>query len=273
MSLLPPAFDTIRSRHPAIHVIVSPPRCGSTALARVFWEHPSVRYYSHEPFEITYYQGAGLDDVAAKLAAPLDLAALAPEAAPEGRSLVIKEMPYQVGDHFMLLARLATPPLVFLLRDPRLNIASRMDKKRQVGDSPFFPLVETGWTLLAQQIDACRQAAIPYLIVEASDFRNAPEAVLPRVFEQAGLAFSPAMLAWQAYHEVDLDNLGGAHSHLYRRVLTSTGIQPATEALPPLDAFPTAHGFRDHVATCLDLYHRLCHDAQRITPEERSMGE
>ena len=78
MQHLPAPFDAIRARHSAVYVIVSPPRCGSTAFARVFWEHPSVRYYSHEPFEVTYYRKEGLAEVAAKLAAPLDLAAINP---------------------------------------------------------------------------------------------------------------------------------------------------------------------------------------------------
>ncbi len=270
MQQLPVPFDAIRARHSAVYVIVSPPRCGSTAFARVFWEHPSVRYYSHEPFEVTYYRKEGLAEVAAKLAAPLDLAAINPATeGPRGDRLVIKEMPYQVGDRFPLLAGFATEPLVFLLRDPRQNIASRIEKKREVGDSPFFPLVETGWALIAQQIDYCCRQRISYLIVDATDFRNAPASVFPQVFAAFGLDFTPAMLSWPAHHDVDLDNLEGAHRHLYRRVLTSTGIEPATEGIPPLDVFPTEHGVRDHVAECLEIYHRLCRDARRIVPANK----
>ena len=270
MQPLPAPFDALRARHSAVYVIVSPPRCGSTAFARVFWEHPSVRYYSHEPFEVTYYRTAGLDDVATRLADPLDLAAISPATAgPRGDSLVIKEMPYQVGGHFPLLASLATQPLVFLLRDPRQNIASRIEKKLETGDSPFFPLIETGWELIAQQIDYCRQNDVAYLIVEASDFRNAPAMVFPQVFAAFGLDFTPAMLSWRAHPDIDLDNLGGAHTHLYRRVLTSTGIEPAHEAMPPLDGFTTENGVRDHVAACLEIYHRLCRDARRIVPVDK----
>ena len=267
MQALPVPFDAIRARHTAVYVIVSPPRGGSTAFARVFWEHPSVGYYSHEPFEVTYYRKEGLAEVAARLADPLDLAAIdSATERPRGDSLVIKEMPYQVGEHFPLLARLATEPLVFLLRDPRLNIASRIEKKLAVGDSPFFPLIETGWALIAQQIDYCRQQGIAYVIVEASDFRNAPASVFPQVFAAFGLDFTPAMLSWPAHPDVEIDNLDGAHTHLYRRVLMSTGVEPATEAIPPLDVFPMEHGVRDHVAESLEIYHHLCRDARRIVP-------
>jgi hypothetical protein len=72
-------FDNILARHTAIYVIVSPPRCSSTAFARVFWEHPDVGYYSHEPFEIVYYNGANLAMVASKMEQPLDLRHLKPQ--------------------------------------------------------------------------------------------------------------------------------------------------------------------------------------------------
>ena len=140
----------LEERHRDVLVVVSPPRCSSTAVARLLWEHPEVRFYCHEPFEVTYYDGLGLDAVADKLSEPLDLAALtSTRPAPGGDALVIKEMPYQVGERFELLAELATRPIVFLVRDPRLAIASRMRKKREVGDSADFPKVETGWRLLA----------------------------------------------------------------------------------------------------------------------------
>lgn len=262
----PALLDSLRARHERVHVIVSPPRCGSTAFARVFWEHPTVRYYCHEPFEVTYYHEEGLGAVAEKLAAPLDLAALGAEVAPEATGLVIKEMPYQVGDRFPLLAQIATPPVLFLVRDPRLNIASRIAKKEEVGDSPFFPLVETGWTLIDRQIAYCRDHSIPYRIVESSDVRNTPLHLLPQVFEAFGLAFSPDMVEWAPYPEIDLDNLEGEHTHLYRRVLTSDGLQPATEPVPALDSFPDTHGVRAHVADCLEVHERLLRDPHRLHP-------
>ena len=54
------AFEGLREKHGEIYVIVSPPRCCSTAFARVLWEHPAIRYYSHEPFEVTYYLDQGV---------------------------------------------------------------------------------------------------------------------------------------------------------------------------------------------------------------------
>lgn len=260
------AFARLRERHDDVFVIVSPPRCSSTAVARLLWEHPSVRYYCHEPFEVTYYEGQGLDAVSRKLAEPLDLSGLTSRPPdPGGNALVIKEMPYQVGDRFALLAELATRPLLFLIRDPRLSIASRIRKKREVGDDPVFPRIETGWELLARQIAEARRREIPHLIVDTGELRNAPEAVLPGVFAGLGLEYMPAILDWRACPEVELDNLEGRHRHLYRRVLESDGLQPAVRRPPSIESFPADGGWRGHVEECLAIYRDL--STARVAPE------
>ncbi len=262
---VPPAFASAVARYADVLVIVSPPRCASTALARVFWEHPTVGYYSHEPFETSYFDGAPLAEAAEKIADPLTLRDV-PSFADRvhGESIVIKEMPYQVGDHFPLLAALSTRPLTFMVRDPRKAIASRMVKKQEAGDDPNYPKVETGWDLLAAQIGHCRDRGIPFAIVEAADLRTHPGAVLPQLCEQLGLAYSPALLDWSVAHDVDLDNLGGRHQHLYARVLGSDAIQPVTEPVPPLTWFPATDGWRAHVSHCMDVYETLSNDPARI---------
>ncbi len=260
---LSPELREATERYSDIYVIVSPPRCSSTAFARVLWQHPSVGYYSHEPFEVTYFDGAGLNSVAAKLRNPLDLSTL--HGFEHARSgLVIKEMPYQVGDRFPLLRSLASKPLVFLLRDPRQSIASRMGMREHVGDSPMFPRVETGWELLGGQIDQCRESGHEFMIVDSADFRNHPDKIFPQVAELFGLEWDPAMLTWTSHADLDLDNLGGRHTHLYRRVLESTGLERANEPIPPLSFFPRENGWRDHVAHCLAIYKELYSAPERL---------
>ena len=255
----------LQELYPAIHVIVSPPRGSSTAFSRVFWEHPSVRYYCHEPFEVTYYESQGLDAVMEKLLSPLDLAPIKNHSTNTvGNNLVIKEMPYQVGPHFPILAALAKPPIMFLIRDPRLNIYSRIQKKLEVGDSPYFPLIETGWELINKQIQYCKANQIPYLIADSTDFRNAPAAIFPKIFKQFGLDFTDHMLSWKSCEDVNLDNLEGKHKHLYEKVLSSKGLNPGSEPVPSIDAFPEEHGIRAHVNTCLQIYQALLNDDNRV---------
>ena len=265
MEGMPESLARLGERHGDVFVVVSPPRCSSTAVARLLWEHPAVRYYCHEPFEVTYYQGEGLDSVARKLAAPLDLAALTSHPPAEGAdALVIKEMPYQVGERFAVLAALATRPLLFLMRDPRLSIGSRMRKKREVGDDPLFPKIESGWRLVARQIEEAGRLGIPHVIVDTGELRNQPREMLPAVFAGLGLDYSPAVLDWRPCPAVELDNLGGKHKHLYRRVLESDGLQPALRRPPELESFPAEGGWREHVEECLAIYRRL--SKARVSP-------
>ncbi len=272
-SLIPAELTRVRERHGRVYVIVSPPRCSSTAFARVFWEQPSVRYYYHEPFETTYYMGQGLAEVVAKLESPLDLTTIKNVgAAPGARALVIKEMPYQVGDRFPLLAELAIRPIVFLMRDPRLNISSRRRKKLEVGDSPLYPFVESGWELLAKQIGYCREHGIDHLLVDSADFRGRPQAVFPEIVERFGLSWSSDCLRWQPCPQVELDNLAGKHRHLYGQVLASSGLEPDAATIPPLDSFPEEDGVRDHVARCLEIYRELREAPERVTPVSDAAG-
>lgn len=258
-------FQAIRERYDEIYVILSPPRCSSTAFARVFWEQASVRYYAHEPFEGTYFMGQNLDNVLENLRNPLDLRDIKRETyLGLGKSLVIKEMPYQAGEKFPLLLSLTRKPVVFLTRDPRKNIASRMAKKEEVGDNPLFPLIETGWQLISDQIDYCKQHGIAYMIVDAHDFRNKPLPVFSQIFKRLGLPFHEAMLKWNSRPDVDIDNLGGDHHHLYREVLSSKGMHPDEGAVPSLESFPEEQGFREHVRQSLQIYQRLMASPARI---------
>jgi hypothetical protein len=260
-------FAHLQTKHKQIYVVISPPRCSSTAFSRVFWEQPTIRYYSHEPFEVAYYDGQELQAVADKLREPLDLLDIERIQDSSGSSLLIKEMPYQVGEHFSILCELASKPIIFLIRDPRLNIASRIEKKRMAGESIYFPHIETGWELLQEQISFCEAEELPYMIVDSTDFRNHPEILFPQIFAQFRLPFSREMLVWNPCEDgVNLDNLEGKHQHLYARVLNSNSLQPATEAIPGMHEFPEEHGIREHVAFCLGIYNALKASPHRICP-------
>jgi len=232
-----------------------------------------VRFYCHEPFETTYYLDENLDQVLGKLGSPLDLANLDRIAVGAGAdALLIKEMPYQVGQNFPLLAAIAHKPLIFLMRDPRRSIASRMRKKVEVGDDPRFPKIESGWELWRKQIEWCEKHAVEYILVDSTDFRNQPESVFTEIFAELELPFSTEMLSWQACPDVELDNLGGRHRHLYNSVLSSTGIRPETSPAPLVEDFPHEDGWREHVERCLAIYDEMSGSAARIVPCESEVS-
>lgn len=261
-------FLQISSRYKKKYLIVSPPRCSSTAFARVFWEQPSIGYYSHEPFEAAYKKNIDLSHVVNQLEVPLNLTPLKKQTNGErGLGLLVKEMSFQVGKNFPILAGLTQEPIMFLIRDPRLSIASRMAKKKEGGNNPLFPLIESGWEFIWDQIEYCQQQNIPYSIVDATNFRNNPQAIFKQVFAKLKLPFEIEMLSWRSCQNVKIDNLEGTQNHWYYRVLNSTNIQPATETIPSIDSFPITAGFRDHVIKCLEIYQFLGNLPERITSD------
>lgn len=245
--------ERLRERHGEVYVLLGPPRTASTAVSRILWNHPAVGWYSHEPFEPTWYEGAGVERAAELLDAPDSVASLGGRGA--GRALVVKEMTFQVGDAFPLLAGLATRPIVVLIRDPRLTIASRMKVLRKAGRPEVFPLRESGWEDLARQLAHLREREIAHVVVDSGDLRSAPETVVPALLARLGLEFTPDLLTWQSSSATGLSAVSGADDPFYQRVLDSQGIEPPAETIPDLADFPAP--LRDHVAACVAQYEEL----------------
>jgi len=254
----------VRERHGEVLLIVAPPRTASTALARVLWNHPSVGCYCHEPFEPTYYRAAPLSAAAELLEAPQPVGELGGRGT--GSALVVKEMTFQVGDAFPALASLATQPVVFLIRDPRLSIASRMRVLRAAGRPEVFPLRESGWEDLVRQLDHVRREGIEHLIVDSTGLRAMPSRVVPGIFERLGLSYAPELLTWESSSATGLSVVSGADDPFYERVLHSGGLEAPLEELPDLSEFPTDAGFRAHVAECVERYTEL----RRSMPDIRA---
>lgn len=247
--------ERLRERHGEVYVLIGPPRTASTAVSRILWNHAAVGWYAHEPFEPTWYEGAGVERAAELLDAAQPVAELGGRGA--GRGLVIKEMTFQAGDAFPLLASLATRPLVFLIRDPRLTVASRMKVLRRSGRPEVFPLRESGWEDLASQLAYAREAGIPHVVLDSSDLRSSPETAVPPLLATLGLEFTPDLLRWGASAATGLSAVSGAEDPFYQRVLDSQGIEAPTETIPDVADFPEQRGFRAHVAACVAQYEEL----------------
>ncbi|MBS1870732.1 MAG: hypothetical protein JSS99_13835 [Actinobacteria bacterium] len=243
----------LRERHGEVYVLIGPPRTASTAVSRILWNHPAVGWYAHEPFEPTWYERAEVARAAELLDAPEPVSGLGGRGT--GRALVVKEMTFQVGDAFPLLAELATRPLVFLIRDPRLTVASRMRVLRRAGRPEVFPLRESGWEDLAWQLAHVRERGIPHVVVDSGDLRRAPQAVVPPLLATLGLSFAPELLRWESSEATGLSAVSGAEDPFYQRVLDSQGIEPPMEEIPDLSAFPEP--LRAHVAACIAQYEEL----------------
>src|SRR6185369_12464641 len=100
--------------------------------------------------------------------------------------------------------------LVFLIRDPRLTAASRMEVLRRSGRPPLFPLRESGWEDLARHLAHVRREGIPHVVLDSSDLRRAPEAIVPPLLELLGLDFRPELLSWRSSEATGLSAVSGA---------------------------------------------------------------
>ena len=174
-------------------------------------------------------------------------------------------MTFQADIYFRLLADLTTSPPIFILRDPRLSIASRMRMVADAGGDPLFPHRETGWSALYQQIQACRSQNLPYILINADDFRRNPVPVLSRLFALSSLSFSSRQLNWRPAPAMRMGNMDGAQDNFYVRVLNSQGLEPATESSPSLELFPAHTGLRAHVQWCMAVYRELLADPNLVS--------
>jgi hypothetical protein len=248
--------DNLRKQYDDVFIILSPPRCSSTALARVFWECPAVSFYCHEPFDIVYHRHAFDADALRTLEIPIDLK-LIKKASCNSRGLLIKEMTFQLGDRFEHITTLTTRPVIFLIRDPRLSIHSRSRLLKKAGLSSHFPLVETGWSHLENDISMCIEQHIPYVIVRSVDLRNHPAACICSLFERLGISSTQPVLNWRSLNEIVLGGISDQQRNWYQRVLSSTCVEPEESISPEIEDFARDPYFADHIAACMQIYDRL----------------
>ena len=255
-------------------LVISPPRSVSTAVGRALTQHSRIGPYIHEPCD----DWAHHDGPIRSISEHLRRGAISP-------STLIKEMTFQLGTAEVCDAFLSSAhsPVVFLTRDPRLSIESRIrmvlaDILREGRCTPdesaaitraldehdyaaldgvlteeVFPIAFTGWDAFAIQVERCREASIDHLIVDASTFRTHPREVLQRTLRRVDLAFEEGMLAWSDRDrpEIGMEEQGA----WYRRVLDSTSIEAATEPIVEVDRFPAR--FREHLPGALATHERL----------------
>jgi hypothetical protein len=246
----------IRQRFDPALLIVSPPRSGSTALARAFWQHPAFRWYVHEPFDRVYHHGGGEESVLTAVRDPIDVGGHGVG------GLIIKEMTFQVGSYAGELVALASLPIVVALRDPRLAVESRMRQRRHAGQEPSFPHNESGWCDLVEMLDHLHASQVRHVLVETTRLRARPAHCLEVLCARLGIGYMPDMLSWPAAGDMHLGQLASEQTSWYERVLRSSGFEPPTEVVPGLDEFPP--GMRAHVAECLEVYQALLTDSEML---------
>jgi len=261
----------LRAAFPTRIALISPPRTGSTPVARLLWQHSAVSHHCHEPFEGRYWAEAG-----SPLARPNlgELMAVDTgertrvERVPAGAGVLVKEMSFQLDTaEFALLAGLVTVPVVFVVRDPRLATTSRLRVVGELYDASTFPPFESGWPSLAAQVRRCADLGVPHVVVDSGDLRADPDAVVPALLDRLGLAREPGLGDWKPRPGLELcaPEVGALMSErrrrddpFYRRVLGSTGVQPPDEVdWAAEEAAIRSAGLSEAVAEWLATYTEL----------------
>ena len=258
-----PSFREIKTKYDKIYIVIAPPRSASTAFVRTFWSQPSIGFYCHEPFDLYYHKDTSFIEVKRKLTSALNLGNIYHTR--KGNSIIIKEMTFQVGKYLPSLIELTSDPIIFIIRDPRLSIYSRMVKRKEGDQDPIFSLDQTGWPDLVNQVEFCRRMQIPYIIIDSWDFRNNPHKAFKLIFNKLDLTYYAEIIKWRPVRNIKIGELWDEQQHWYERVLKSTGILAPTEILPDLEVFPKKNGFRDHVRDCIQSYHELLNDKEAIS--------
>ena len=265
-------------------MLISPPRTGSTPVARLLWQHSAITHHCHEPFEASYWGGAGDDSVAANLFRPMRVDTgdrIDIDAVPPGSGVLIKEMSFQLDPaQFRFLAEASTTPVVFVLRDPRLSTVSRLHIVDELSGARTFPPDESGWPALAEQVRLCRKHAIPYALVDSTDLRTDPAGIAGGLLAALGLPAEAGLGAWQPRPDLDLcapevrELMGErrrADDPFYRRVLGSAGIEPPDAVdWAAAEALIDSAGLAGQVAGWRADYAELRADPALVRPEPAS---
>lgn len=228
-------------------VMWSGPRNLSTAMMRSFGSRADTEVVD-EPFYAAFLAATGLkhpmrDEIVAQGETDWARVAETLSREPEGRPVryekhMTQHMLPGVGLDWMDGARIA-----FLIRAPEEVAASYFAKRETCGPEDIG--LERQWQLY----EHCATRYGPPPVVDATDIRRAPEAVLRKLCDALGLGFDAAMLRWEpGRRETD----GIWAPHWYGAVERSTGFEPpgAPPSLPePLAAVAAAtRPFYDRLA-------------------------
>ncbi len=226
----------------------SGPRNLSTAMMYSFGARRDMTVMD-EPFYAPYLAASGVDHpmrddiLRAHETDPVAVAAICASEPRTTPHRYMKHMPHHMLPGFpMGWARDCVN--IHLIRHPARVIASYAAKR----EAPT--LDDIGFVQQARLFDA-----LGGLVVDSTDIRADPEAMLRRVCDRIGLPFDPAMLRWAAGARTE-DGIWA--SHWYGAVHASTGFAGAEGDLPELSGDDA-----DLAAQAMPFYERLWQ--QRLT--------
>ena len=229
----------------------SGPRNLSTAMMYAFGARSDCAVMD-EPYYAAYLAATGADHpmrdaiLAAHEIDPDAIAATCAASPPAGRAHVYqKHMTHHVLPGFDR-SWFDAVRHVFLIRHPARVLASYAAKR----ENPT--LEDIGFVQQAEICAAVERSGQPVIVIDSTDIRAAPEAMLRQLCDALGIGFEPGMLSWpEGGHPAD----GIWAAHWYDAVHRSTGFAGAEGPLPDLpdDLLPVRDAALPHYARLRDL--------------------
>jgi hypothetical protein len=214
----------------------SGPRNISTAMMRA-WENRGDCAVSDEPLYAAYLAATGLDHPGREqIVAEGDCDwRRVVRALTEGGPPEPKPIWYQKHMTHHLLPGVATDWIhglhnVFLIRDPAQVVESYLKSRDTVAPEDIG--VHRQWAHFESLAD---KTGGPPPVIDADDFLREPEALLRRLCDLLGVAFTPRMLHWPPGRRA---SDGVWAPHWYGAVEASTGFEAWRERRPQLNASP-----------------------------------
>ncbi len=211
------------SSEPITLAMWSGPRNLSTAMMRSFAQRSDCKVWD-EPFYAAYLVKTGMDHpmrdevIADGLQDPKDVitACLTPPEPP-------KTLYYQKHMTQHMIPGVSTDWMkqvinAFLIRSPERVLASYAKKRGEVTAE------DLGYRRQREMFDElCDQSGSAPLVIDSTDIRRQPEAMLKKICDGIGFPFDPAMLSWEPGESPD-DGIWG--KHWYDSIWKSTGFAP-----------------------------------------------
>ena len=186
--------------------LISPPRTGSTPVARILWEAGKFSHHCHEPFEARYWGGRPMEHHV--LRNPMSVSSGQRENVNlihHASGVMIKEMTFQMKiSDFAMLINLSNLPIVFTMRDPRLSTVSRLKIVAELSGETTFPAEHSGWTALAEQVEYCDKALIPYVVIDTEFLRVRPADLVPKLLQKLGFSQTNISTSWASRPDLRL---------------------------------------------------------------------
>jgi hypothetical protein len=257
------------------YIISSPPRCASTTVARCLYNNSAIDSYIHEPCIEYYHNNKGIISIIENLK----------NREPKPLSTLIKDISFQIGteDFRKVFFEHASSPIIFLLRNPKLSIESKIrrifsdlinnnslsDKEinllnnalkshdykhtdRFITDTYLSP-EQTGWSVLYKQVVYCLENDIKFVLFETDNMRATPKKALIKLCTSLNINFEDNMINWK--NEPFPDHGILPEQKWFARISSSTTIQPPTEKAIPLNNFPEK--LLKHVESDISIYQKL----------------